>query len=324
MSVLRIVVTPGEPASIGPDIVIQLAQQPVNAEILVVADPKLLQARAALLGLPLTLTTADLTQPASINKPAEIKIIPVSLNTPCTPGVLDADNSAYVIEALEIAAELALKKTVDAIVTGPVQKSIINDSGVNFTGHTEFLAKFCRSNKVLMFFVVDKLKVALATTHIPLSEVAGAITVDKLCQQLQLLHDELQSKFKIATPRILVCGLNPHAGENGHLGDEEIKTIIPALKLLREKNINVIGPVPADTAFTQKVLADADAVFAMYHDQALPVVKYQGFDRAVNVTLGLPILRTSVDHGTALDVAGTGKANAGSMIAAVKLAIELA
>jgi 4-hydroxythreonine-4-phosphate dehydrogenase len=324
MPIPRIVVTAGEPAGIGPDIIIKLAQHPIPAEILVVADPALLVQRAAELGLPLTLTTADFTQPASINKISELKIIPVALTSACAAGTLNPDNAAYVIKSLEIGAELALNKTVAALVTGPVHKSILNDAGIAFTGHTEFLANYCGASQVLMFFMVDNMKVALATTHIPLAAVSKAITTEKLCSQLQLLHTELQNKFNIAAPKILVCGLNPHAGEAGHLGREEIEVITPALKKLRADNINVVGPLPADTIFTKHVLANADAVFAMYHDQALPVIKYLGFERAVNVTLGLPIIRTSVDHGTALDVAGTIAADAGSLIAAVKLAIQLA
>jgi 4-hydroxythreonine-4-phosphate dehydrogenase len=324
MPIPRIIVTPGEPAGIGPDIIIKLAQHPIAAEVLVVADPALLQQRAAQLGLPLTLTIADLNQPACSNKISELKIIPVTLTAPCQAGTLNPDNARYVIKSLELAAEQTLNKTVAALVTGPVHKSILNDAGIAFTGHTEFLANYCQSAQVLMFFIVDEIKVALATTHIPLAAVPQAITIEKLCAQLQLLHTELQTKFNIAAPRILVCGLNPHAGEAGHLGREEITVITPALKKLRENNINVIGPLPADTIFTKNVLAKADAVFAMYHDQALPVIKYLGFDRAVNVTLGLPIIRTSVDHGTALDVAGTMAADAGSLLAAVKLAIELA
>ena len=214
-----------------------------------------------------------------------------------------------------------MQRKAEALVTGPVQKSIINDAGIFFTGHTEFLADACQARRVLMLFVVDQLKIALATTHIPLAQVPAALTIDNLYEQLQLLHSELQNKFHIAEPRILVCGLNPHAGEMGHLGQEEIKVIAPALAALRAANINVMGPLPADTVFTKHVLQKADAVFAMYHDQALPVVKYLGFDRAVNVTLGLPIIRTSVDHGTALTLAGTGQACVGSLVAAVEVAV---
>jgi 4-hydroxythreonine-4-phosphate dehydrogenase len=320
----RILLTTGEPAGIGPDIVVSCAQQIVGAELIVVGDPTLLQARAQLLNLPLTLTPINFNNPSAQNAPGEIKIIPASLNVPCTPGKLAVGNAGYVIHCLETAANLALSHKVDAIVTGPVHKSIMNDAGIAFSGHTEFLAEYCKAKQVIMLFVVDELKVAIATTHIPLAQVSAAITQESLCAQLQLLHDELKIKFNLEAPRILICGLNPHAGEAGHLGREEIETITPALETLRAKNLNLIGPLPADTIFTKQVLAQGDAVFAMYHDQALPVVKYLGFDRAVNVTLGLPIIRTSVDHGTALDIAGTGKENIGSLMAAVNLAIHLA
>jgi 4-hydroxythreonine-4-phosphate dehydrogenase len=320
----RLLVTTGEPAGIGPDIVIQLAQHPVAAEICVVADPDLLNARAKLLGLPLTLTEANPASPPALNKPGELKFLPVHLKTPCTPGILNPANAAYVIECLRLATELTLKKIAAALVTGPIHKSIINDAGIAFTGHTEFLADYCQAEQVLMLFVVGPLKVALATTHIPLAQVPGAITAEKLQQQLRLLHSELQNKFQLEAPRILVCGINPHAGEDGYLGREEIDVMAPALTALRHHNINVIGPLPADTIFTPQVLASGDVVFAMYHDQALPLVKHLGFDIAVNVTLGLPIIRTSVDHGTALTLAGSGQANANSLICAVRLAISMA
>ncbi|MES2218190.1 MAG: 4-hydroxythreonine-4-phosphate dehydrogenase PdxA [Pseudomonadota bacterium] len=323
VGVPRILLTTGEPAGIGPDIVVQLAQQHFTAELCVVADPALLQARARMLGLPLTLVDADLTNPPLLHNPGELTLLPVSLNAPCTPGKLSTDNAPYVMQCLAMGADLTLKKKADALVTGPVHKSIINDAGIAFTGHTEFLADFCQARQVLMLFVVDCVKVALATTHIPLAQVPAAITAIVLREKLQLLHAELNNKFHLPEPKILVCGLNPHAGEAGHLGREEIDIIGPALAELRAANINVIGPLPADTIFTKQVLAGADAVFAMYHDQALPVVKYLGFDRAVNVTLGLPIIRTSVDHGTALRLAGTGQADPGSLVAAVRLAVSL-
>jgi 4-hydroxythreonine-4-phosphate dehydrogenase len=215
-----------------------------------------------------------------------------------------------------------LQHQAHALVTGPVHKALLNDAGIRFSGHTEFLAARCHAKQTLMLFVVDKLKVALATTHIPLSDVPKKITLEHLTTSIRLLHHELQNRFSIPDPHILVCGLNPHAGESGHLGQEEIKIITPALELLRAEKINVTGPLPADTIFTEHALKSADAIFAMYHDQALPVVKHLGFDRAVNMTLGLPIIRTSVDHGTALDLAGTGKTNPGSLAAALNLALQ--
>ena len=236
---------------------------------------------------------------------------------------MNQENAAYVISCLEQATQYCLKGDAHALVTGPVHKSIINDAGIEFSGHTEFLAHRCHVSHVIMLFVTNQMKVALATTHLPLSQVAQAITTEKLISLLHLLHAELQTRFQIKNPHIIVCGLNPHAGEQGHLGREEIETIEPALNALRKQGLTITGPLPADTVFTEKYLKNADAILAMYHDQALPVVKYQGFGNAVNVTLGLPIIRTSVDHGTALDIAGTGKADAGSLEAAIKLAIQL-
>jgi 4-hydroxythreonine-4-phosphate dehydrogenase len=252
-----------------------------------------------------------------------LKIIPVKLPVAAIPGQLNSANAGFVMDCLTLATDLCLENNAQALVTGPVQKSVINEAGIAFTGHTEFLAARCQASQVIMLFVVDSLKVALLTTHIPLSQVAKAITQNKIIAAVQLLNNELKNRFGIKNPAILVSGLNPHAGESGHLGHEEIDIIEPALDLLRKENIHVIGPLPADTLFTQKYLNTADAVLAMYHDQALPVVKNIGFDRAVNVTLGLPIIRTSVDHGTALDIAGSKNANAGSMQEAVKLAIKL-
>jgi 4-hydroxythreonine-4-phosphate dehydrogenase len=322
-SLPRLIITPGEPAGIGPDVTIQIAQKAWAAELIVVADPVLLQKRAAELHLPLTLDDADLSKPASIHRPGHLKIIPVTLKAAVESGKLNVANAAYVLQCLEVAADICLQKKADALVTGPVQKNIINEAGIPFTGHTEFLAARTRAQSSLMLFVVDDLKVALATMHLPLAKVPQALTKEKLESSLRLLDAELKNKFQIHHPHIFVCGLNPHAGEQGNLGREEIDIIEPVLKKLRAENFNLTGPLPADTIFTKKVLKNADAILAMYHDQALPVVKYLGFDRAVNVTLGLPIIRTSVDHGTALDIAGSGKADAGSLTAALKLAIQI-
>ena len=320
----RVLITPGEPAGIGPDLAVQIAQEKWPAELVVIADPELLCARAKQLDLPpLNLVTCDLQKPAEPHQPGTLKIIPVALQTPCVTGQLNRDNAAYVMRCLELATDACLNKQAQALVTGPIQKSIMNEAGLPFSGHTEFLAERCGVSQALMLFVVNKMKVALVTTHLPLADVPKAITPEKLMATVRLLDHELQKKFGIMQPRILVCGLNPHAGENGHLGREEIEIITPALNQLRDKNINVIGPLPADTIFTEKNIKDADAILAMYHDQALPVVKYAGFSNAVNVTLGLPIIRTSVDHGTALDIAGTKKADPDSLKAAIKLAIDL-
>lgn len=319
----RIVITPGEPAGIGPDIVVKIAQQKWPAELIVVGDSELLSARAKMLNLPLTLQEFEKDKAPAPHKPGTLQIIPVPLAAACQPGKLNPENSRYVIRCLEIAAYHCLKGLAHAMVTGPVQKSIINAAGIDFTGHTEFLASYCQVSDVLMLFVSDGLKVALTTTHLPLANVPKAITKEKIINTVLLLQSELNKRFSIQQPKILVCGLNPHAGEMGLLGREEIEEIEPAIKKLMSKDINVIGPLPADTIFTEKYLKTADAILAMYHDQALPVVKYLGFGHAVNVTLGLPIIRTSVDHGTALDIAGTGQADANSLAAAIDLAINL-
>ncbi len=319
----RLMITPGEPAGIGPDIILQIAQQAWPAELIAVGDPELLNTRAKQLKLPIELISFDAKKSAEKHLPGKLKIIPVSLNTPCQTGQLNPDNARYVLHCLELATDLCLKNKAHALVTGPVQKSVINAVGIEFTGHTEFLAKLCKVDEAIMLFVAKNIKVALATTHISLAEVPKAITTKHLTNTLRILHRGLQEKFSIPHPKILVCGLNPHAGENGHLGREEIDVIAPVLKKLRAENMDVVGPLAADTVFTEKYLASADAILAMYHDQALPVVKQMSFGHAVNVTLGLPIVRTSVDHGTALDIAGTGKADAASLMAAIKLALKL-
>lgn len=306
----RIVITPGEPAGIGPDITLKIAEQSWPAELIVVCDPNLLLSRAKQLGLSAI--------------PSKLKIIPVPLATPSIAGQLNIKNASYVIRCLEVATDLCLNHEADALVTGPIHKGIINDAGIPFSGHTEFLAQYCHVSQSVMLFVTPQTKVALVTTHLPLSQVPKAITAEKLNTILRILHRELQQRFQLPHPKIIVCGLNPHAGEQGHLGLEEKEIIEPALEALRKENLNIIGPLPADTVFTEKHLQSCDAILAMYHDQALPVVKYMGFGHAINVTLGLPLIRTSVDHGTALDIAGTSHADSGSLAAALKLAIELA
>lgn len=319
-----LLVTPGEPAGIGPDITILAAQQHWDTAITAVCSPQLLHDRAKQLHLPLTITEVDSTISLKKHVPGHLNVLPVALRSTVTAKQLDPANAAYVIESLTLAANLANQKQVDAIVTGPVHKGIINQAGIPFTGHTEFFAEKTNSTLTVMLFVVNQLKVALATTHLPLASVPEAITRERLIQTLTVMHQDLQSLFKITSPRILVAGLNPHAGEQGYLGREEIDTIEPALHELRNQGLKLIGPLPADTIFTQDMLQEADAILAMYHDQALPIVKYLGFHHAVNVTLGLHFIRTSVDHGTAIDLAGTGRANAGSMEAAIRLAIALA
>jgi len=317
----RILITPGEPAGIGPDITIKMAQKAWDAKLVVVGDPDLLTSRAKLLNLPLTLK--EWNDRTAAHQPGELSILPIALNQPVVPGILNTANAEYVINSLTLATDYCLQKKAEAWVTGPVNKSILNQAGYAFTGHTEFLAERCQTKSVIMLFVAPQMKVALITTHLPLSQVADAISQEKISTIITLLHRELIKRFNITNPRILVCGLNPHAGEQGHLGREEIEIIQPALQELRAQHIDVIGPLPADTLFTEKYLIQADAIVAMYHDQALPVVKYLGFGNAVNVTLGLPIIRTSVDHGTALDVAGTQQADPGSLEAALRLALQL-
>lgn len=317
-----IALTPGEPAGIGPDLIVTLAQTARPAELVAIADPGLLMARAGQLGLPLRLHPFD----ASRRRPhvaGELSILPVTLATPATPGQLDVRNGPYVVETLRAAGAGCLDGRFDAVVTAPVQKSVINDAGIPFSGHTEFFQEQAGVPRVVMMLACPGLRVALATTHLPLRAVPDAITTGRLHEVLAILVSDLRRKFGIARPRILVAGLNPHAGESGHLGREEIDTIIPALQAFADHDCELIGPLPADTLFTPRHLDHADAVLAMYHDQGLPVLKHKGFGNAVNITLGLPYIRTSVDHGTALDLAGTGRADSGSLEAALQCALDM-
>lgn len=321
---LRIAITPGEPAGIGPDLVVQVAQQAQSIERVVIADPDLLTQRAELLGLPLQLKTFD---PLSLAKPSgagELTVLPVQLRAPCQPGTLNPANAAYVLETLSSAVVGCVRNDFAAMVTAPVHKAVINEAGIPFSGHTEFLAQATGTQQVVMMLATEGLRVALVTTHIPLNQVSKAISKDSVASVLRILNTDLQRWFGLPSPRITVLGLNPHAGEGGHMGREEIYEIIPCLEQLRAEGMQLIGPLPADTAFTEKHLAECDAVLAMYHDQGLPVLKYKGFGRAVNITLGLPIIRTSVDHGTALDLAGTGKADVGSLQTALEYAERMA
>ncbi|HEY6131898.1 MAG TPA: 4-hydroxythreonine-4-phosphate dehydrogenase PdxA, partial [Halioglobus sp.] len=309
MAVPRIAITAGEPAGIGPDIVLLAAQRDWDAELVVLADPELLRQRAQSLRLSIQLQPCTLDNPPQAQRAGTLKIYPVPLAVPAIAGTLNPANATYVIDTLRQATQGCLCGDYQAMVTGPVQKSVINDAGIPFIGHTEFLAEETGTARVVMMLATQELRVALATTHLALKDVPGAITPELLRQTLGILHHDLQSKFRIAAPRIAVLGLNPHAGEGGHMGREEIETLIPVLEQLRGAGMQLLGPLPADTAFNPKVLNNCDAVFAMYHDQGLPVLKYSGFGRAINITLGLPMIRTSVDHGTALELAGTGKAD---------------
>ncbi|AGN87143.1 4-hydroxythreonine-4-phosphate dehydrogenase PdxA [Enterobacter sp. R4-368] len=323
MKTQRVVITPGEPAGIGPDLVVQLAQRDWPVELVICADATLLTDRASLLGLPLQLRGYDPTAAAVPQQAGTLTLLPVPLHTPVTAGVLNTLNGSYVVETLARACDGCLSGEFAALITGPVHKGVINDSGTPFTGHTEFFEERSHAAKVVMMLATEELRVALATTHLPIKAVADAITPDLLREVIGILHTDLQQKFGITQPHILVCGLNPHAGEGGHMGTEEIDTIIPVLNEMRAQSMNLSGPLPADTLFQPKYLDNADAVLAMYHDQGLPVLKYQGFGRGVNITLGLPFIRTSVDHGTALELAGKGTADVGSFITALNLAIKM-
>jgi 4-hydroxythreonine-4-phosphate dehydrogenase len=324
-----IAITPGEPAGIGPDIVLQLALQPISAHLVVLADPDLLAQRAAQLGLSIQLQI--LPTPYSKNKPKIISshqpgylnVLPISLSQPVTSGQVNPANAFYVLETLRQACQGCLDHIFDALVTGPVHKGVINEAGIPFSGHTEFLAAQTKTKQVVMMLATSGLRVALVTTHLPLAQVSAAITPARLETILRILHLDLQTKFGLNTPHICVCGLNPHAGENGHLGLEEIQIIIPTLERLRAEGMHLTGPISADTAFTSSTLANVDVVLTMYHDQGLPVLKHKGFSKAVNITLGLPIIRTSVDHGTALALAGTGQASTNSLSYAIQIAQEM-
>ena len=303
---------------------IALAQQRHDAELVVVADPALLQARARQLGLPLNLETLETDQAPQRHAIGTLKLLPLELRKAVICGKTDPANAEYVLECLCIAAHGCQDSGFAAMVTGPVHKGVINEAGIPFSGHTEFLAEITGTPQVVMMLLTEGLRVALATTHLPLKDVSTAITAPHLEGVIRILHGDLRARFGIANPRILVCGLNPHAGESGHLGREEQLIIEPLLRRLRGEGMSLTGPLPADTLFIPKYLDHADAVLAMYHDQGLPVLKYKGFGTAVNITLGLPFIRTSVDHGTALELAGSGQADSRSLEAALSLAIEIA
>ena len=321
---LRLAITSGEPAGIGPDLCIQISQQDHACELVVLADPSLLAARANQLGIALTIRLFDQQRPVQPSVKGELCVYPVALSQPVVAGELNKVNSNYVLETLRIAAQGALDKQWSGIVTAPLHKGVINDAGTHFTGHTEYFRDYCGVKEVVMMLATADLRVALATTHLPLREVADAITPELLTRIITILNQDLITFFGVKEPRILVAGLNPHAGEGGHLGHEEIDIITPTLNVLRAQGINLIGPLPAATLYTPKYLKNADATLAMYHDQGLPVLKFHGFGRAANITLGLPIIRTSVDHGTALDLAGTGTADCGSLLTAIEVALEMA
>ena len=321
--VFRLLITPGEPAGIGPDLAIGLAAKSIDAELVLVADPQLIEQRATSLGKRVQLQLITPGQTPTPHQPGTLKIIPVELAEAVLPGVLNVANAKYVLACLDVAVAALGEDYPAALVTGPVHKGIINEAGVPFSGHTEYLTEITAAREPVMMLATEGLRVALVTTHLPLSTVAEKITRERLELILRILNGDLQQRFGITQPKIAVCGLNPHAGESGHLGREEIEVISPVLEQLNREGMSLRGPLPADTLFIPKHLDWADAVLAMYHDQGLPVLKYKGFGRAVNVTLGLPIIRTSVDHGTALELAATGKADDGSLDYAMQVALEM-
>lgn len=325
MKLKRFALTPGEPAGIGPDLCLLLATQAQPHPLIAITSRDLLAERATQLGVAVTLL--PVTPDAFPDQPAaagSLYVWDTPLQNPVVAGQLDKANAAFVLETLSRAGQGCLDGHFDGMITAPVHKGVINESGIAFSGHTEFLADLTATTQVVMMLATRGLRVALVTTHLPLRDVADAITPERLERVTRILHADLQQKFGIASPRILVCGLNPHAGEGGHLGHEEIDTIEPTLARLRSEGMDLRGPLPADTLFTPKYLEHCDAVLAMYHDQGLPVLKYKGFGAAVNVTLGLPIIRTSVDHGTALDLAGSGKIDTGSLQVALETAYQMA
>lgn len=308
---LRLAITPGEPAGIGPDLVLSLASRPWPDELVIIADPELLAARARALGLAPDIREVRLSDAPRPAPAGCLHVLPAALRAPVRAGELNPANSAYVLETLDLAIAGCRQQQFDGLITGPVHKGVINEAGIPFTGHTEYLAAKTDTPRVVMMLATEGLRVALVTTHLPLKDVAGAITRPLLREVIAIVQRDLQDKFGLAEPHILVAGLNPHAGEDGHMGREEIDIIEPVLAEFRQRGVKLSPPLPADTLFTPKYLDHADAVLAMYHDQGLPVLKYKGFGQAVNITLGLPFIRTSVDHGTALDLAGTGRAGNG-------------
>ena len=319
----RLIVTLGEPAGIGPDIVLKSARQPLPAQVVVIGDPDLLEDRAARLGTAVELAEYVPGSEPELHTPGRCCYIRQALAQQVEPGRPASANADCVLASIEQAVRACLAGEFDAMVTGPVSKSVIADAGHAFSGHTEYIAGLCGDPVPVMMLANDFARVALVTTHLPLNQVAGRITRRRLRGVIEVVAADLQAKFNIESPRLLVCGINPHAGEQGYLGTEEIEIVNPVLDELRAAGLDLVGPVPADTAFTASSLENVDAVVAMYHDQGLPVLKSHGFGNTVNVTLGLPIIRTSVDHGTAFDLAGTGHAGETSLVAAINYAIDM-
>ena len=323
-AVPRIAVTAGEPAGIGPELLLALTRRDWPAELVACADADLLAAYARRVGIPVELEDYDARAPATGSRAGRLLVAHRAVEQAVDPGRLDTANARSVLDWIDRACDGCLSGEFAAMVTGPVHKAVINDAGIAFSGHTEYLADRCRAPMPVMLLAADELRVALVTTHLALRDVPDAITRERVSEVTRILDRDLRRWFGLARPRIAILGLNPHAGESGHLGREEIDVIDPVCAALRDEGLDLRGPLPADTAFTPPQLAQVDAVLAMYHDQGLAVLKHAGFGRAVNVTLGLPIRRTSVDHGTALDLAGSGRADAGSFAAAAELAIGMA
>lgn len=322
---IRLAVTPGEGAGVGPELMYHLAQKDYAAKLVLICSKKLIQERLSIYpdGYQIKLVDYD-PQDETPSKKGTLCILNVDLNEPAIPGILNKHNAPYILKCLDIASDKSMSGEFSGIITGPISKAVIADCGLNFTGHTEYLQQRTHTKTVVMLLGCKELNVALVTTHLPLNCVSQAITKEHLEEICLVLNNDLKTKFGCKNPKILACGLNPHAGENGHLGTEEIETIIPTFKKLRQQGLDIEGPFPADTIFNRENLARADAFLTMYHDQGLPVLKYIGFDHGYNTTLGLPYIRTSVDHGTAMDIAGKGTADPGSLFTAVDLAIKMA
>ena len=323
MNIQRIAITPGEPGGVGFDCLIDMAFKPQLSELVVIADPAIIENRALKIGKQIKLSEFNPAQPAAVQQLGHLNVLPVAAGNKKICGAGDPANAHYVLQTLQLAVRGCQQNDFAAMVTGPVNKAVINQAGIQFSGHTEYLAALTQTRRVVMMLAAEQLRVALDNTHCPLREVAEHIRSNDLSEILDIIHTDLSQRFAIDNPRIVVCGLNPHAGENGHLGREEIEIITPVIQAKQQQNYQIIGPVAADTAFTPQNITKADAVLAMYHDQGLPVIKHLGFGKAVNITLGLPIIRTSVDHGTAFDLAGTGNANSESLQYAVNMAQQL-
>jgi len=319
-----IAITPGEPAGIGPDIVLTLAGENLAARVVVIASRAMLAARARDLGIDIELVDCPVSHAVPAHRPGTLQVIDIAMPRPVEPGRPSPDNAHYLLETLRLATQGCLSGSFAALVTGPVNKAVINEAGMPFTGHTEYLAELTDTSQVVMMLATEGLRVPLVTTHLPLRDIADAITPEWLERCLRITDAELRHRYGIGQPRILVCGLNPHAGEDGHMGQEDEAVVKPVLEKLKANGMALEGPFPADTVFTPPFMARADAILAMYHDQGLPVLKHLGFGRAVNVTLGLPIIRTSVDHGTAFDMAGSGRADNGSLLVAIQEAVTMA